>query len=224
VATTLGTRPNGKAAGNGTAPPGMRLVPPRQRKASWVALGVLLIAVAALAFGTWSAQLGHRVSVLVAARDIPAGSTVSRADLATARIAVDGRVRYIASSNAKGALGQVAAVTIPKGALLHPDEMADGPTLPAGEAVVGAALAPGAVPATLHVGDRVHVVATSTPNHTSDERTGVLATAVVYALRDLDDAARTTVVSLRVPASAAAVVADAAGAGRVRLVLLGGAS
>lgn len=224
MTTTLGTRPNGKAP-DATAPPaGMRIVPPRQRKTSWIALGVLLVAVSAVGFGTWAASLGKEVRVLVAAREVPAGATISAADVRTARMSIDGGVGHLPGGRAGDAVGKVAAFTLPKGALLHPEALSSGPTLPAGEAVVGAALAPGAVPTSLRVGDRVDVVATSTPNGPSDERTGVLTTAVVYALRDLDDAARTTVVSLRVPSGSAALVADAAGAGRIRLVLLGSAS
>lgn len=215
--------PAKRAEGNGSAPAGLRLTRPRDRKMPWVALGVLVIAGSALAFGNWSSSLSQRELVVIAAADIKQGSVVTDRDLRTARVALEGPVEAIAATRMRSLVGRVAATPVPRGALIHPSQLTDGPVVGPGEAVVGAALPPGAIPIeTLRVGDSVQVVEVSAPNSDGGAGGRVLVVAQVYALRELDDASRTVVVSLRVPASNAPTVADAAAANRVRLVLLGG--
>ena len=190
----------------------------------WIVLGVLVIAGSALAFGVWSSGLGHRDLVVVAARHIDQGATLTAADFRTARVAFDGRVEAVPAARLQSLVGQVAATPVASGAVIHPSQVSDGPVVPEGEAVVGTALPPGAVPTeALRVGDRVQVVEVSAPNSRDGTPGGrVLVVAQVFSLRELDDASRTVVVSLRVPTAAAAGVADAAAGNRVRLVLLGG--
>jgi len=222
MATSISTSPS-RTAGNGTAAAAPGLAQSRQRNVPWVVLGVLIVAGAALAFGVWSSALGERQTVVVAAREIPAGTAIAAADLRTARLAVDGDVGFVPAARSGSLVGRLAAVTIPAGALVHPGQVTDGSLLGQGEAVVGVSLAPGAVPTpNLRVGDRVDVVAVSDPTRPAggDDGSGVIASAEVFAVVALDDASRTVVVSLRLPAGDAPAVADAAGAGRVRLMLL----
>jgi hypothetical protein len=195
----------------------------KRRRSSWVALGVLLVAGSALGFAVWGANLGHRQLVVVAAREIPAGATIHAADLRTADVAVDGAVEVVPATSLPSLLGRVAASTIPAKALVHPAEIAQRSAIGADEAVVGVALAPGAVPVPeLRVGDRVRVVAVAAPSQQELSSGLVLGMGEVFAVRNLEDAARSVVVSLLLPARDAVAVADAAGANRVRLVLLGG--
>ncbi len=223
MATSISTS-RSRTAGNGTAAAVPGLVQPRQRKVPWVVLGVLIVAGAALAFGVWSSALGERQTVVVAAREITAGTVIAAADLRTARLAVDGDVGFVAATRSGSLVGRLAAVTIPAGGLVHPGQVTDGSLLGPGEAVVGVSLAPGAVPTpNLRAGDRVDVVAVSDPARPAggdDDGSGVIASAEVFAMVALDDASRAVVVSLSLPVGDAPAVADAAGAGRVRLVLL----
>ena len=221
MATAQGTR--SRVDGNGSAPAGLRLARPRERRTPWIVLGVLVIAGSALAFGTWSSSLGERELVVVAARDIQQGATVTADDVRAVRVALDGGATAIPAGNLRSLVGRVVATPVARGAIVHPSQLADGPILGNGEAVVGVALAPGAVPTeTLRVGDRVQVVEVSQPNGSNRSAGGrVLGVAHVFALRELDDTSRNVVVSLRVAATDATAIADAAGADRVRLVLLG---
>lgn len=223
TSTTLSGRP----VTNGSAPAaGLGGSSARQRNVPWVVLGVLLVAGSALGFAAWSSSSDARQSALVAARDIPAGATISARDLRTANLSIDGPVRFVPGSRLSALVGKRAAAMIPAGGLLSPLQVSDGRRLGSGEAVVGVALAPGAAPvADLQAGDAVDVVAVEAPGsaNATGQPVGVISAAQVYAVRSSGDAAGTVVVSLRVPVADAEKVAAAAGAERIRLVLRGGA-
>ncbi len=136
--------------------PGLRSTPAQQRRIPWIALGLLLVFGAGLAFAAWSRSASSRVPVLVAAADVAAGETVQPEALATAEVNVGAGVRTIPASERGRLTGQVARGPIPAGTLITPEMLTDGSAVPAGQAVVGAVLAPGAYPtASLRAGDAV---------------------------------------------------------------------
>lgn len=216
MATLLRSRP---PAVNGARPPAPPRPAGRRVQVPWLVLGLLLVAGSALGFATWAGGLDERVEVLVAARPLDAGATLGPGDLATASVGADASVALLGAEEADRVVGRRLVAPVAQGTLLQEGLLASGAAVAEGTAVVGLALAPGAVPtSTLGVGDRVAVVAGPGP----EGRGGAeeLATAEVFAVEDTGDGVGTRVVSLALPAADAPAVAGAAD--RVRLLLLGG--
>ena len=115
-----------------------------------------------------------------------------------------------------------AVADLEAGTILTPAHFVSRSLLDVGEAVVGLALSPGEYPTPLLAsGDRVDVVLV---DRVSSEDAGtalgtVVGSGVVFAVGELGTQGD-RFVSLRLPAQAAAQVAGAAAAGRVRLVLV----
>jgi hypothetical protein len=206
-------------------PPGVRSTPTRQRRLPWIALGVLLVFGAGLAFAAWSRAASVRVPVLVAARDVAPGEVLSADAVSTVEVGAGPGVRTVAAADRTLVLGQVARGPIPAGTLLSPDMVADGDAVPPGQAVVGALLAPGAYPtAALRAGDHVLLVEVAGVGEPSGQVTE-LGDGEVWAVTTPDIPGGTELfVSLLVPADRASAAADAAGRQQLRLVLVGGAA
>lgn len=137
------------------------LNPPTRRRPSWLAGGVLLVALAAL-LGVWLfSSATATLSVVVAGRDLPPGHVVTRADLRVVEMGRAGGLRAVQAHQQELVLGSSARALVPEGTVLHtglfttPDA-----AVPAGKVVVGASLVAGAVPvADLRPGDQVVVLA-----------------------------------------------------------------
>lgn len=165
-----------------------------------IAPAVALLVVGAFLLGRWFADRGE-VVVWQVTHPIPAGKAVTEADLrrgTVAKAVADGTLPVTVDPD-----GHVARVPVPAGALLTPDVLTRGPSLPSqGEALVGVALAPGAAPADgLAAGDLVRVVrlpVTADELRQSGGGTLLLPAAPVWAARPGKDGA--TVVTLRVAA------------------------
>jgi hypothetical protein len=218
---------NARRGGNGSvASGGLAGRPVRRRPV--VALGVIVLVGAMFGFALWSSSLGHRSSVLMARRDIAAGAVIGRADLARVDVGADPAVATVPGSRLDAVVGQVARAAIPAGSLLT--NAAFGATTPlrGDQAVVGAVLAPGAVPVPdLRPGQRVEVVAAPSSaaadgSPVQSASTGSPVVAVVWSVSNATAAqgAPGTAVSLLVDRSAAPQVATLAGSGQMRLVLL----
>jgi hypothetical protein len=156
---------------------------------------------------------------------VAAGEVLSADAISTTEIAAGGDVRRVADTNRALVVGQIARGPIPAGTLLSADMLADGDIVPAGQAVVGALLTPGAYPtAALRAGDRVRLVevaAASQPDGLAAE----LGDGRVWAVSTPDvPGAEGLFVSLLVPADRASAAADAAARQQLRLVLVGGDS
>ena len=93
------------------------------------------------------------------ADDVAAGQTVGDDMVTTTEVEVGPGVRTLPAGDRAAVVGQVARGPIPAGTLLSPEMVTDGDAVPAGQAVVGAVLAPGAYPtAALRPGDPVQLV------------------------------------------------------------------
>ncbi|MBI2709107.1 MAG: flagella basal body P-ring formation protein FlgA [Actinobacteria bacterium] len=198
---------------------------PRRVELPLAALGVVLVVGAGLVGAMLVSSAGQRSPVLVAARDIPAGSRVDAADVRVAELGVPPGVAVVAASARSRVVGRVAAVAIPRGAVLSGAQVSSSSPVARGEAVVGVVVPPGVEPtADLRVGDWVSVIRVAGSAGSDAPVPAGLATARVYGVRrQAVDQGGGLAVSLLVAAPRAASVADAAASERVRLVLLSAA-
>lgn len=207
---------------------GLRVAPvARRRSPAWVAGGVLLVLLCALAFAVGQTRLGARQAVLVVARDVPAGQVVTDSDLAVARLSVDAGLRLIPASARGSVIGRPAAVPLVAGTLLSEAELGVASAVPPGQAVIGVPLKPGQFPPGLAPGARVQVADTGTDSATAgqpatqDGIETVPAVVVGVSAPAADSGDPTTVVALQLAADRAPALAAAGAAGRVVVVLLG---
>jgi hypothetical protein len=219
---------------------------PRGSRRTLVALASAgLVCLSVAAFVSLYASARHTTPVLVAARTIPQGQVVAAADLRAADVAVPGGVGVVPAAGAQAVVGRRSVVTVPVGALLSPSDLATGPGLPSGQAVVGVALKDGEFPpAGVAPGRQVMVVETngtagvpSVPAPSAVAASGgdlaatvpgmqpvvtlvPTATVTTTAAPQGTSGGSTLLVGLAVPLAAAGPVAVAAAAGQVSLVLL----
>jgi hypothetical protein len=124
-----------------------------------VALAVLLIVLGGLGGAFLLTSLSHRVSVIVMARDVAVGQTISQADLATATLAADSAVARISAQQRDQLIGEMAAVDLKRGMLLTVSALTSQTTPGPGQQVVVVAVKPSQVPARgLRPGDPVKVI------------------------------------------------------------------
>ena len=223
MATSLFTREPASAASRpNTRPVGWRVAAPRQRQTSWILLGVLLVFGAGLGVALWSSTITERRTVVVTAHPIDAGATIHRDDLREASINADAAVTALPATAIDKVVGKVARGPIPAGTPLQDTMVADAAPVPSGMVVVGAALAAGDYPtANLRAGDTVQVVETTVGAPTG-AASKVLTTATVWAVdTSTIGGERRMFVSIVVPDTQGAAVANAAATNRLRLLLTG---
>jgi len=228
---TTTTRPptpttDGKPLARGAA---LRLEPPagqaRQRKLSWVALGLVVILTGGLFGAVTLARVADRTPVLALAEAIERGETLTEAHLRVVNVASDEPLPLVPATDRGDLVGLIATGPMPEGSLLTVGQFSDGQQVAAGFSVVGLALQPGEYPiAALRPGDRVEVVRTPDPTGVhSDSGTGAVVLtddAEVFAVGPLSETSAGLMVSLTVPADTGPAIAAAAAEGRVRLVLV----
>jgi len=213
---------------------GLRVAPAaRRRSPAWIAGGVLLVLLCALAFALGQTRLGVHQAVLAVIRDVPAGRILTDGDLAVVRISVDPSLRPILASARDSVLGRPAAVPLVAGTLLSDAELGAAVALPPGQAVIGVPLKPGQYPPGLAPGARVEVADTGADSAASGQPSGgdlqdqietVPAVVVGVTAPAADSGDPTTVVALQLAARRAPALAAAGAAGRVVVVLLGARS
>ncbi|KQY64686.1 MULTISPECIES: SAF domain-containing protein [unclassified Nocardioides] len=208
----------------GTTPAGRRVDPPRQRRPGLAALAILLIVGGALIAGLLAVRMDSREPVLAAARDIPPGTLITKADLREVKVASEG-LRLIPSDLAEQVLdgGTYAQVQIRRDTLI--DETMLTREEPVGEdrAVVAVPLNPAITPSkSLRGGDLVQVIRVGGSDKSEEPRPITEAVVLSVSAASADDlgGGSTGSVSLLVPDSAAAAVVDAASADQAGLALL----
>jgi hypothetical protein len=174
----------------------------------------------------YATNAGHRHAVLIIVRPVSAGTPIRAGDLGEARISADPQVHAVASGQRSSIVGRTPSVNLVPGTLLTRGELANGPLIGPGSAVVGLALKPGRLPSGVKVLDRVSLV--QTPNGTSTSgnlptSAQVLVPAAQVSSVEPTSDGQSTVVSVVVPNDAAPTVAAAAARDEVTLLLLGGA-
>ncbi len=179
----------------------------RRRTVPAVVVGLLLMAASFVVFLSLEPKPQGR-PVLVLARDVVAGRALTADDLRVAT--VDGRgVSTVPAADQQSLVGQSLTVSLPAGSLLSRGILVGQVGPQRGQAILGAALKPGAFPADLVPGASVLVYAGAGNPVTA---------ATVYSIHPAEQGATDTVVSLTVPARAAGPVAAAAAAGSLTLV------
>ena len=159
------------------------LAPSTKRRMPWIALGLLLVFGSGLAFAAWSRATSTRVAVLVTSHDVAAGQTVGEDMVTTTEVEVGPGVPTLPAGDRAAVVGQVARGPIPAGTLLSREMVTDGGAIPAGQAVVGAVLAPGAYPtAALRPGDPVQLVAAAASGESGEPRRARLGPGVGHHL------------------------------------------
>lgn len=172
-------------------------------------MAALLIVGGGLVFlGLYRAR-GHQVPVLVMARDVAAGQSLTAKDVVVAEVAATG-VATVPAKDLPRLTAVVAKVGLTKGALLAPQQFGSALPLPADEALVALAFPEVAVPRSMRSDDRVRLVVADkvVDAKVSDIRAGLASTGTVSVTFQLkQDAARLVVVGKD-----------------VRLLVVGGAS
>ncbi len=218
--STRRTDPSGN--GQDTAGP-FRLEPPRRRvQAPQLLIAVFLVAISSLVVVVLFSRAAARDPVLALAVAVERGQVISSDDLMVVYVATDDPIATLSSEAAPGLVGLTAVADLEAGTILTPAHFVSRSLLDAGDGVVGLALSPGEYPTPLLApGDRVDVVLT---DRVSPEASDSAPETVVRAAEVFDVAELGTqgdrFISLRMNADAAADVARAAAAGRVRLVLV----
>jgi hypothetical protein len=198
------------------------------------ALGVLLVLVCASAGALLAARGTPTASYLELSRSVTVGQPLQASDLESVRLEAPASVALVPSSDERLVLGEVVAGTLPVGALLSAGEVQPGTDLRRGQALVGANLATGELPAAgLLPGELVLVIGTGGAAGASDTpdatpRGTILAQAVVVAVLDTAGAGVVGAsgsgagedVSLVLPISAAPSVAAAAAAGTISVAIV----
>jgi hypothetical protein len=175
--------------------------------------------------GAWVAaalvmSAGSRSDVLVVSDDVARFQQLERSDLRVLRVAADPGVDTIPAEELDSIVGQVAATDLPAGVLLTADQLvpAGERLLGAGEAIVGARLAPGDAPlGDLRRGAALLVVVRPPVGQTGEPRA---VDGWLLDLGALDASTGERSASLVVPETDADVIAAAAGERRVSIVAL----
>lgn len=158
--TTTGERRglDGRTAVDGLRPVGV--VGPRgRRRPGLMVAGVAMVVLGALAAIWLVSASGHRVPVVMVARDVAYGTVVTREDLTTTSVAVDPSVAVVPAGQASSLVGQRATVALRAGALVTRADVTSAGVVGADQVLVPLPLAAGRVPASgLSAGDRLLVV------------------------------------------------------------------
>lgn len=146
---------------------------PTARRRPLLVLGGLFIVVACAAVGASVAgDLDHRAAFLVAAETIPVGATIAPDDLATVSFTPAPGLDALPVADAGDVLGRRTSVRLGPGVLVVPGDLTTGAGIPVGEALVGAALAPGQLPSGLGAGEHVLVVLSGTAGAAASSSAG----------------------------------------------------
>lgn len=201
------------------------LSPPRKRKVSWIALGVLLVVIAMLIGAYTFVAVTDTSRVLVADSELLPGQQVTAADFRVVEVGVSSQLDVISANDQDRFLGMSPRSIIPAGSVVSPAMLVPvGELVPDGSVVVGASLPAGAVPtAMVKVGDQVQLYG---PIATDSAESGLalIGEGEIFAMRgaaDAGSAASRVWLSFTVNEDLATAVANAAAAEELRLGLLG---
>ena len=220
--TTNGSGPAASAphAGHRPMPMAPAMPPPRSRRRPGLyALGVVLVAVGALAAVWLVNSTGDRVPVLTLARDVSYGDTITRADLTTANVARDASARVVPADQLNMVVGKVAATSLVLGSLLAPGEFMTARPPGVGQVLVPLAMPASRLPAGgLAPGDKILVVDTPPADADAPDAApaSISATVVRVGRPDVNDV---TVIDVTAVQGDGPALAVRSATGRFALVL-----
>ncbi len=196
---------------------------PRQLQTRWlVGVAVLVLMGGLVLLYAVPLYSGH-TTVVVLARDVKTGSTLTAADLTTADVVVGPQVSVVRPQDG-ALLGKTALTDLSSGAVLSPRQVGDAPVLASGQQLVPVRLKLGQRPQQgLTPGQQV--MAVPAPADPQSPAGQVLAKAapvkaVVVSSGDPDPATGDVVVDLRVPDDDAVALARTGATGALTLVVL----
>src|SRR5680860_341660 len=197
--------------------------PARRRRPLLVVVGVLLAALSAALVAALLNAATATTLVWATAASVSRGHLVEPVELVAVEISAStaGRLAAATADSHDELLGRVWAVDLPAGQLLSPALATERLVVVSGQALVGLRLGPGEFPvAGLRPGDAVMVVEAAAQQ--GEEASVLVDAAVVDSVAVLDDqgAAAARLVTLSVPAEAAAAVANAGSAGRASIAVV----
>jgi SAF domain-containing protein len=197
---------------------------PRQRRRRMLVLGVLLVVVGAVTAAYLFTGMRDRTAVVVLARDVPVGTPISLADVATTQVAVDAGVAVIPGRQLQQVVGRIAATDLRRGTLLAASQLTGARVPGPGQQVVPVAVKASQLPARgLQPGDQVLVVAT--PGQQGQAAAGDGAdplaqdTPAMVDQVSSPDADGTVRVDLVVDAGVGPAIAKQASTGRIGFIL-----
>lgn len=207
---------------------GLRLTPVSHQRRPWqIGLGVALVLVCAAVAGAAFQSSAKRVSVVVAARNLPAGTVLTEGDLGTAAIPASGNITAMAAAGSSALVGQQLDTPVYAGQVMVRQMISTAPQLAAGEQVVGLLATGAQMPSVpLVAGDTVQVVAVPQPGQGSTVGGAIgstlVASATVFAVgpAPANQTQYLASVSLEVPSTDAATVTAYAAADQVGLSLV----
>ncbi|GAA3819590.1 SAF domain-containing protein [Cellulomonas soli] len=139
--------------------PGVVVGPRGRRRPAFVIAGVAMVALGALAAMWLVTSTGQRFEVVLMARDVAYGSTITAEDLTTTAVSVEPTVRLVAAEDSGELVGLVATSNLQRGSLVTPGDVTDAGVVGPGEVLVPLPLTADRVPAGgLAAGDRLLVV------------------------------------------------------------------
>lgn len=152
--TVTASRPPAAGRADAQAPSALGL----RRAPRHMLVGVALMVAFALLFGLWALRVDPASSVLAVARPVPAGATITDADLQVVRVVPDPGMEVVTEAERDTVVGRTTTVPLVAGALLAPGHVGAAQWPPAGESVVGVPVAAGRMPAGLATGSTVSVL------------------------------------------------------------------
>ncbi len=223
--------PSGSTNTQGRTDPNavVSLSAPTRRRPSWVVLGVVLVGLAALLGAYVFVSVSSTVGVMVAARDLDPGDTITAADLRVVEVGGNTSLRAVQPEQQNLIVGLAPRSAIPEGTLLNTDLFVDSAeVIPEGMVIVGSSMTAGAVPSpSLQSGDKVQILATQVQAVGSVDEPAAAALIGEATVWAVDDAAAAggqpgrLWISLVVEESLQTQVAQAAADDRLRLSLDG---
>ena len=214
------TSVNGAAGHRAVVPPAGPQMRKRERpRRGLIAAGVVVVLVCVLAAALVYQHQGGKVSVIKVAKAVPAGHKIEPGDLATAQMA-SSDIPAFAGSHMDEVYGKVAVVGLVPGEVLNAAMVTTKPATPPGYVVAGVSLRAGQLPAGgVSAGDQVMVILLPAPS--AGASSGGSATVLENSAQVTDSAATPdgtgSVVSLLIPKTDAAQLAQANNAGLVSL-------
>jgi pilus assembly protein CpaB len=217
-----------------TSPPtvehrgGLRLSTGTYQRRPWqIGLGVALILVCAAVAGAAFQSSAKRVAVVVAAKDLPAGTVLTPGDLATASIPASGHITAMSVAGSSALVGRQLDTPVYAGQVMVRQMLSSAPQLAPGEQVVGMLLKGDQMPSVpLVPGDTVQVIAVPQPGQGSTVGGTIgsilVASATVFAVgpAPTNQTQYLASVSLDIPGAEAATVTAYAAADQIGLSLV----
>lgn len=201
------------------------VIPPRgRRRPALVVAGLAMVALGALTAIWLVSASGHRVEVVMLARNVAYGDVLTADDLTTTAVAVDPAVLVVPADAAHEFVGETATANLTAGSLINRGEVTAAGVLGSGEVLVPLPLPADRMPAGgLSAGDRLLVV--DAPPVGADPPPGAPSSFAARVVRvGRPDVNGTAVVDVVASAGDGPALTTRAATGRFAIIVLPAAS